>query len=149
MCYRIFVIKHHPEISRRILYERARDCLKARSHLSMLYVDCSLAWYPGLSQSCEKVHYNIYWSNLDYIGQHSQPRMRKNTLFSDLACVFLILIKPCYEVHVENELHWYLPLDQKPIRAIRMCSSYWKVPSSCCENLIVSYLPAFDSGDAH
>lgn len=145
MCYRIFVIKHHPEISRRILYERARDCLKARSHLSMLCVDCSLAWCPGLSQSCEKVHYNIYWSNLDYVRQHSQSRMRMNTLFSDPACVFLILIKPCYVVYVENDLC----LDQKPIRDKRIHSSYWKVPFSCCENLNVTYLPAFDSGDAH
>lgn len=31
-----FVIKHDPEISRKILYERARDCLKPRGHLSML-----------------------------------------------------------------------------------------------------------------
>lgn len=143
MCCRIFVIKHDPEISRKILYERARDCLKPSRHLSMLYVDCFLAWYPGLSQSCEKVHYNIYWSNLDYIKQHSQSRLRMSTLFSDPACVFLISIKLCYEVHVEN----YLPLDQKPIRAIRMRSSYWKVPFSCCENLNVRCLPAFDSGN--
>lgn len=143
MCCRIFVIKHDPEISRKILYERARDCLKPSRHLSMLYVDCFLAWYPGLSQSCEKVYYNIYWSNLDYIKQHSQSRLRMSTLFSDPACVFLISIKLCYEVHVEN----YLPLDQKPIRAIRMRSSYWKVPFSCCENLNVRCLPAFDSGN--
>lgn len=71
--------------------------------------------------------------------------MRMSTLFSDPARVFLILIKPCCEVHVEN----YLPLDQKTIRAARMRSSYWKVPFSCCENLHVRYLPAFDSGDAY
>lgn len=95
--------------------------------------------------NCEKVHDNIYWSNLDYIRQHSQSRLRMSTLFSDPACVFLISIKPCYEVHVEN----YLPLKQKPIRAIRMHCSYWKVPFSCCENLNVRCLPAFDSGDTH
>lgn len=104
----------------------------------------------GLFWSCEKVHYNIYWSNLDYIGQHSQSRMRMNTLFSNPACVFLTLIKPCYEAHVESELcWWYLPIDQKPFRAMMMHGSYWKVPFSCCENLNVRYLPAFDSGDAH
>lgn len=40
MCYRIFVTKHDPEISGKILYERARDCLKAKNHLSVLYVVC-------------------------------------------------------------------------------------------------------------
>jgi len=43
MCYRIFVNKHDLEILRKILYDRAKDCLKARSHLSMLYVDCFLS----------------------------------------------------------------------------------------------------------
>lgn len=142
MCCRIFVFKHDPEIPRKILYERAKDCLKPRRHLSMLSVDYFLGWYLGIFQSCEKVHYNIYWNNLDYIKQHSQSRLKTSTLFSDPACVFLISIKLCYEVHVEN-----LPLDQKPIRAIRMRRSYWKVPFSCCENLNVRCFPAFDSGD--
>ncbi|KAF2978118.1 hypothetical protein EK904_007249 [Melospiza melodia maxima] len=42
MCCIIFVIKHDPEIPRKILYERARDCLKSGRHLSMLSVDCFL-----------------------------------------------------------------------------------------------------------
>lgn len=71
MCYRIFVIKHDPEISGKILYERARDCLKARSHLSVLYVVCFPAWYlEGFSEAVRRytiIFIEVIWTTLDNI----------------------------------------------------------------------------------
>lgn len=54
MCCIIFVIKHDAEISRKILYERARDCLKSRRHMSVLSVDCFLGWYLGFRKAVRR-----------------------------------------------------------------------------------------------
>lgn len=100
---------------------------------------------PGLSQSCEKVHCNIYWSNLDYVREHSQSRVRMSTLFSDPACFphlnKAILWGSCRRRFVSwSETRWSCK-DNAEL--------FLEVTFSCCENVNVRCLPAFDSRDAH
>lgn len=91
--------------------------------------------------------YTIIFIEVIWITSNNIPRLDWGWVhyFSDPACVFLISIKLCCEVHIEN----YLPLDQKPIRAIRMRSSYWKVPFSCCENLNVRFFKKIRENRLH